>query len=124
MEKDKLNEPELNPDKQITQPINNNEDGLRTAIRLLEQANNMQDKKIKILEAEIKEPKIFAAVINKYKWLLSFIFVSLVLIIVHLIIHSWYAYKEYNDNRFAMLKENVGIQIQSLKDQQEIRSKQ
>jgi hypothetical protein len=35
MENDKLKCPELNPDKQITQPTDNNDDGLRTAIEPL-----------------------------------------------------------------------------------------
>jgi hypothetical protein len=120
MENDKLKYPELNPDKQITQPTDNSDDGLRTAIKLLEQANNIQAEKIKVLEAEIREPRLFAELINKYKWVISFIFVGTVSVIVWLILHSWDEYKKDNDNRFNVLKENVGIQIKSLKDQHKV----
>jgi hypothetical protein len=83
------------PTDSVTREASSEQD-IRLTIKLFEEANRRQDERIQQLEKDLAEPKNLATFISKYR----FLFCTLVVVIVWLVIHCWNLYRSAMDRRF------------------------
>ncbi|MDR1087410.1 MAG: hypothetical protein LBL16_04170 [Endomicrobium sp.] len=81
----------------------NNKDEDLELVKLLEFRIQELENKVKGL----KDAEDLAYLFNKHK----FIVTSIVFSIIWLILHCWSSYKEFNDDRFNLMKENLDTKL-------------